>query len=158
MFIDLEEGPWVWFRRSLDLLLSCFYLLVFQGAGFLCLKLPVLLDYCVKANKQAAPHRGKTSAFEVHGSCPSFPGSAPCFPLLRCLPDARGACTELFKHKRAGDMRRKARRIAQRKQPTLNRLSSGKLQKLDKRFSHSAFSHNNVCDPAPLLFLQSLHY
>lgn len=52
-------------KWSLGLLLSWFSLLVFQGVGFLCLKLPVLLDYCVKANKQAASH----TQFSAHWYC-----------------------------------------------------------------------------------------
>lgn len=38
---------------------------MFQGVGFLCLKLPVVLQYCVKANKQAALHR----QFSAHRYC-----------------------------------------------------------------------------------------
>lgn len=87
----------------MGLLLSCFSLLVFQGVGFLCFKLPVLLDYCVKANKQAAPQTVQCSlilfAYVGYFICAVWPSTdmffRPKFLSYLCIPKpgyASGFC------------------------------------------------------------------
>lgn len=87
----------------MGLLLSCFSLLVFQGVGFLCFKLPVLLDYCAKANKQAAPQTVQCSlilfAYVGYFICAVWPSTdmffRPKFLSYLCIPKpgyASGFC------------------------------------------------------------------